>query len=712
MDEGTPEVEVAIDRFKTSYYNVTVESVTNQIRSYLEGASAGTFEKDGELKDITIRLGEISLRQLSDLIITAGNVKVPLSELARISTITSPREITRRNQARTCYVYAMTRAGQPFDKIIREAESSLRSVALPVDYKMEFTGEELKRKESMSNLTFALVLSLVLVFMVLAAQFESIIQPFVIMLTIPLAGIGTVLTFLLMGKPLNMMAYIGIIMLAGIAVNSAIILVDRINQLRESGIGKRDAIILAGSQRIRPILMTSITTILALLPLTIGLGESASLRSPMALAVIGGLVSSTLLTLIVIPCVYWMFDSFADSSQGQEEESNGSCNYIIRKQMDFILNRRVLISMLFTGLTVLGFVSYKKLAVELLPNAEFPSLFVQVGSPLEVDPSYIETQAIIPIEGAIGTIEGVEKIESNITSRYGTISVYFIKNADLKYANLKLQEKIDIIKNSIPSEFIINVIKIDLEQLLNQFMSLQVRGEGGVDRIRNITDREIKPELENIDGIAGVQVYGGKENAIEVRLNKKACKSLGITMNQVSSLLNNNGREKAFAGKVYEGSNELYVNVTASYTDVRDIGNIIVRQDGPVLLRDIAEIFYGVREQSSISRVNGMDEVTVNLVNDRQANLIRLSHASLDQIEKLNRELASSGIEIIVQNNSAETMEKNINQIINLAVTGGFLAILILWFFLRNIRLVTVIAFQSRFRYIPHLISFMPSTSQ
>jgi len=348
--------------------------------------------------------------------------------------------------------------------------------------------------------------------------------------------------------------------------------------------------------------------------------------------------------------------------------------------------------MLFTGLTVLGIVSYKRLAVELLPNAEFPTLFVQVGSPLEVDPSYIETQAIIPIEGAIGTIEGVEKIESNITSRYGTISVYFIKNADLKYANLKLQEKIDIIKNSIPEEFIINVIKIDLEQLLNQFMSLQVRGEGGVDRIRNITDREIKPELENIDGIAGVQVYGGKENAIEVRLNKKACKSLGITMNQVSSLLNNNGMEKAFAGKVYEGGNELYVNVTASYTDVRDIGNIIVRQDGPVLLRDIAEIFYGVREQSSISRVNGMDEVTVNLVNDRQANLIRLSHASLDQIEKLNRELASSGIEIIVQNNSAETMEKNINQIINLAVTGGFLAILILWFFLRNIRLVTVIA--------------------
>jgi HAE1 family hydrophobic/amphiphilic exporter-1 len=176
---------------------------------------------------------------------------------------------------------------------------------------MEFTGEELKRKESMANLSFALILSLILVFMVLAAQFESVIQPFVIMLTIPLAGVGTVLTFFFLGETLNMMAYIGIIMLGGIAVNNAILLIDRINQLRESGIGKKEAIVLAGTQRIRPILMTSLTTILALLPLTIGIGDSASLRAPMALAVIGGLVSSTLLTLVVIPCVYWVFDSLS-----------------------------------------------------------------------------------------------------------------------------------------------------------------------------------------------------------------------------------------------------------------------------------------------------------------------------------------------------------------------------------------------------------------
>jgi len=360
--------------------------------------------------------------------------------------------------------------------------------------------------------------------------------------------------------------------------------------------------------------------------------------------------------------------------------------------MDFVLKRRVLISMLFIGLSLLGYVSYKRLAVELIPSAELPTLIVSVATPLEVDPAYIESQAIIPIEGAIGTLEDVEKIESNISARYGTIVIFYTKNADLKYANLKLQEKIDLIKPTIPEEFIVNVIKIDLEQLTNQFMSLQIRGEGGVDRIRNIAEREIKPEFENIDGIAGVQVYGGQENSIEVRLNKRACKSLGITIGEISALLNSNSADKTFAGKVYDGNNEYYVNITSSYNNVQDIGSIIVRQKGPVLLRDIALIFYGVKEQSSYSRVNGMDAVTMNLVNDRQTNLIQLSHTATSEVRKLNNDLAPSGIEIVVQNNSAETMEKNINQIINLAITGGLLAVLILWFFLRNIRLVTIIA--------------------
>ncbi len=348
--------------------------------------------------------------------------------------------------------------------------------------------------------------------------------------------------------------------------------------------------------------------------------------------------------------------------------------------------------MLFLGLTMLGYVSYKRLPVELFPNSQLPTLIVQVGTTLELDPNYIEAQAIVPMEGAIGTLEGIEKIESNITSRSGTIILYYNQNANMKYANLKLQEKINLVKPTLPAEFKITVVKIDLTQITSQFMELQIRGEGGIDRIRNITDKEITPDLENITGIAGVQVFGGQEKSIEVRLNEKACKAYGISMAQVTSLLNNNGKDKAFVGTVKDGPNKLFVNVTSEYTNVKDIGDITVKQNGSVTLKDIADIFFGVKEQTSYSRVNGLEAVTITLVNDNQVNLIDLSHKTLDLVKTLNSNLKSEGVEIVVQNNNAEIMENNLNQIIHLAVIGGLLAVLILWFFLRNIRLVFIIA--------------------
>jgi HAE1 family hydrophobic/amphiphilic exporter-1 len=149
-----------------------------------------------------------------------------------------------------------------------------------------------------------MILSIILVYMVMAAQFESLVHPFTVLLTIPMALVGAVVTFYIVGIPFNIMAYIGMIMLVGIGVNDSIVLVDAINKLRNSGMEKREAIMLAGLHRIRPIIMNSLTAILGVLPLTFGFGESVDLRSPMAWAIAGGLITSTILTLVVIPCVY------------------------------------------------------------------------------------------------------------------------------------------------------------------------------------------------------------------------------------------------------------------------------------------------------------------------------------------------------------------------------------------------------------------------
>ncbi len=360
--------------------------------------------------------------------------------------------------------------------------------------------------------------------------------------------------------------------------------------------------------------------------------------------------------------------------------------------MNFLLNRRITICMLFIALTLLGYVSYKQLPVELLPNAELPVLFVSVGSQQDMDPNYVETEVIIPLEGAISSIGGVEEIMSRVGSQQSYIQVKFKKNINFKITSLKLQEKINETTADFPEEFFVQMQKIDISQALsNNFMRLQVRGTGGTDRVRNIVEKEIRTELENIDGVAAVNVYGGRERAIEVRLDPDACKALNITPSVISGLLSQNTQEKAFVGFANEAANKYFVHINSPYTKVSDLENIVVAP-GPILLKDIATVFFDLKEETTHSRIDGKDAVSVNLSNDSQANLIDLSHRVTGVIDKLNEKLEPFDIEISVQSNTAATMEENINQIINLALTGGLLAVLILWFFLRNIRLVFIIA--------------------
>ncbi len=308
MEQGAPEVNISIDRLKSGIYGVDIASVASQVKNKLNGTTASTYESEGEPIDIEIRVPEIPLAELQNVEIVQGEKKYRLGEIAEITLTTAPREINRNNQNRIGKVTAMLEKGYTLGSVTPEINAQLREVQFPAKYSAKITGEEEKRAESFNGLSFALLLSIILVYMVMASQFESLRHPFTILLTIPLAGVGCIYAFLLTGSSLNMMAFIGIIMLAGIAVNNSILLVDAANKLKATGLELTEAVKTAAQQRIRPIIMTSLTTILALLPMCFGFGEGASLRSPMALAVIGGLFTSTIMTLVVIPCVYYIFD--------------------------------------------------------------------------------------------------------------------------------------------------------------------------------------------------------------------------------------------------------------------------------------------------------------------------------------------------------------------------------------------------------------------
>ena len=320
--DGAPELTVTIDRTMAGINNISASTVISQIRQLLQGRESGKMDFKGEMRDIVIKTPEITARDLRDLVIRNGNQEFLLREIATIESSYAPKEIFRRNQSRINKIVADKELDASLDKIAQQIRLEVSGIALPDNYAITVTGEEEKRQESMNSLMFALILSIILVYMVLASQFESLLHPFTILLTIPLALVGAVLIFAISGMTINIMGVIGIIMLAGIAVNNSIILVGRINQLKLT-MSLSDAIVLAGQQRIRPIIMTSLTTILALLPMSFNIGEGAALRSSMAMAVIGGLITSTLMSLVVIPCVYYVFEQMKGNkpqSTDSEEE--------------------------------------------------------------------------------------------------------------------------------------------------------------------------------------------------------------------------------------------------------------------------------------------------------------------------------------------------------------------------------------------------------
>ena len=301
---GQPEIDLNLRDDVVAAFGLTPQSLIADLERRLSGEVAGELSRNQRSRDIRVGFEDVTLNELRSIRIdTAEGAILTLGDIADPRIVEGPREILREDQRRIGRISGYLVEGAVLSEAINQVDGLVSQVALPVGYGVEIGGEERERAESFASLGFALALSVILVYMVMASLFESILHPFTVMLTVPFAGVGVVVAFWALGEPLSIMAYIGIIMLGGIAVNDAIILVDHVNQLRTK-LPIREAVVQGAQDRVRPILMTSATTILALLPMAIGFGEGAQMRAPMAIAVIGGLVTSTLLTLVIIPVFY------------------------------------------------------------------------------------------------------------------------------------------------------------------------------------------------------------------------------------------------------------------------------------------------------------------------------------------------------------------------------------------------------------------------
>ena len=306
-EEGQPEVIVEIDRERAAAFGIEPRAIAETVEDYMRGSRAeNDFVDFDEKIPLIIRLPESERRSLAtlDLLNVSG---VPLRQLVRTRESVGPAEIRRIDQNRTVTVFADVGAGN-LDEALADVRTTLAQIPPPDDVRIDIGGENEERDRSFRDLAFAFGLALILVYMILAAQFESFVHPFTILLSVPLALVGAAVALWISGEGLNSMSLIGLVILVGIVVNDAIVKVDFINQMRGTGLELRQAILAAGKVRLRPIIMTTVTTVFGLLPMAMGIGRGADLRAPLAVAVIGGLLSATALTLIVIPVAYDLLD--------------------------------------------------------------------------------------------------------------------------------------------------------------------------------------------------------------------------------------------------------------------------------------------------------------------------------------------------------------------------------------------------------------------
>ncbi len=316
LGEGKPEFLVSINKQAIEKYGIFPAALGNYLTNAVGGRIASEFKELEKKFDILVRLDE-GVRENIDTLLdeqySHQGMLIPLRELVSYKIARGPKEIRRESQQREVLVTANL-AGKKISQVVPQVQGKIAELELPPGYRVVFSGEQEEMQRSFQSLIFAFGLAALLVYMIMAAQFESLKHPFLILFTLPMGLTGAIWALLITGQTLNVISVIGMVMLAGIVVNDAIVKVDYTNQLRRGGMGVREAIMQASRVRLRPILMTTVTTALGLFPMSLGLGKGSELQQPLAISVIGGLILATFLTLILIPMAY----EIAEKKKGAE----------------------------------------------------------------------------------------------------------------------------------------------------------------------------------------------------------------------------------------------------------------------------------------------------------------------------------------------------------------------------------------------------------
>lgn len=331
LGKSSPETKIIIDKKKAALFGISARDISLTAKAAIEGVVPTKFKEEGREYDIRVRLREKDREDITAVgeLFVRSNVidaMVPIKEVAELKVGVGPSEIRRKDQQRTVMVSADILKSANRNEVLQTLDEKIALIELEEGYSVAPAGEAKEVQESFQKIVFALILAITLVYMIMAAQFESFIQPFIIMFTVPLSIFGVAIGLLITGKAVSVIVLLGIVMLGGVVVNNGIVLIEYINMLRDQGLDTLEAAIKAARIRTRPILLSAVTSVIGLIPMAIGAGEGGELRSPLAITVMGGQISSTLFSLFVVPSVYVLMTRFTDRIFGRfyyEEEIEG-----------------------------------------------------------------------------------------------------------------------------------------------------------------------------------------------------------------------------------------------------------------------------------------------------------------------------------------------------------------------------------------------------
>jgi HAE1 family hydrophobic/amphiphilic exporter-1 len=311
---GKPELQFRIRRREAASLGLSPLEIAATLRSAYKGSVVSSFSSGGEKYDVYVLLDDAdrnSLTQMRKLfLLNPAGERIPLENVVELVEGSGPLNIERKDRTRVIEITAALSGERALSRVVGEIQESVRGLgATPPGVAVEYSGSYRQMQDSFRSLVFVLLLAIALVYMVLASQFESFLHPFLVMLSVPFCIIGLVLALLVTRTTFSMMSFIGAILLVGIVVNNAIVLIDYMNKLQERGLSVREAIIRGGKTRLKPILMTSFTTVFGLLPMALGVGAGSEVRAPLGRAVVGGLLTSSFVTLILVPTLYWVVET-------------------------------------------------------------------------------------------------------------------------------------------------------------------------------------------------------------------------------------------------------------------------------------------------------------------------------------------------------------------------------------------------------------------